>query len=94
MIDPMANVPNVPVNEDAGFEARPATGAGATTDAVPVLEAQLESQKAAQEAGAPTLASLFGDKGIRHGLGLFDDAPALSAIEAALFSKNGKPYVK
>ena len=85
----------VPTSEDAGFNSSPATGAGATTATAPLIEAQIESQQAAQNAGALTLAALFGDKTVRHSLGLFkDDTAALAAVEAALFVKGGKPYVK
>ena len=85
----------VPASEDAGFNSSPATGAGATTATAPLIEAQIESQQAAQNAGALTLAALFGDKTVRHSLGLFkDDTAALAAVEAALFVKGGKPYVK
>ena len=94
MTNPIDNS-GVSADEDNGFSAPPATGAGATTDSAPLIEAQIESQQAAQNAGAPILAALFGDKTVRHSLGLFkDDTAALAAVEAALFVKGGKPYVK
>lgn len=93
MTEPVVNAHQLPLDEDAGFATTPATGASATTNVAPLLESQIESQKAAQEAGAPTLAALFRDRNVRHSLELFDDI-ALTTIENGLFVKNGKSYVK
>ena len=40
-----------------------------------------------------TLVEIFRDSETHHRLSLFDQ-PALKAIEALLFEKNGKPYIK
>ena len=37
--------------------------------------------------------SIFRDAAIRHSLEIFSDAD-IDAIEAAIFPKNGKPYLK
>lgn len=93
MAKPVVNAQQLPLDENMGFVAPPATGAAATIDTAPVIESRLGSQKAAQAAGTPALGALFKDKGIRHSLELFDEA-GLAAVEATLFYKNGKPYVK
>ncbi len=60
---------------------------------MPLLEAQLETQAAAREAGAPTLAEVFGKSGGRHELTLFS-VEEIAAVEAALSRKNGKLLVR
>ncbi len=84
---------DVAADETAGFKAQPATGAGVTMQTLPLFAAQFESQEAAREAGAPTIADIFGTSGGRHSLELFND-DEIAAVEAAMRWKNGKPYVK
>lgn len=81
------------VDEDEGFDARPATGGAVATDAPPIGEAELETQQAALEAGAPTLAEVFGKNGGRHELTLFGDSE-IKAIEDALSRKGNRLLVK
>ena len=80
------------ISDAKGFAAAPATGGAVATDAPPIGEAELETQQAALEAGAPTLADVLGKNGERH-LTLFS-REEISAVEAALVHKGKRLLIK
>jgi type I restriction enzyme M protein len=81
------------IEEGNGFDVPATTGSAVSTTVAPLLEAQIQSQQAAREAGAPTLADVFGKSGGRHSLELFSQEE-IQSIENALVRKSNRLLVK